>query len=213
MISTKFPNLLPGLLLGLSLLLYSCGTEPAADAEEATSATTETTEEAIPASDAASTGAAYTTDVLKSDIPSPRKEMRGMVGGAKVAVNYGSPSVNDRTTWGELVPFDEVWRTGANECTTIEFSNDVMVEGQALPAGRYGLFTQASEDGSMTVIFNKYSEMWGAGDYDQAQDVLRVTVQRMSTPETSETMEFTIMDGNLVLHWDDWMVPVSVSAG
>jgi hypothetical protein len=210
MVSSKFPKLLTGLLLGLSLLLYSCGAEPAADATEDETTTEEATPEAAPAKDEFPTTDAYTVTVLEDGIASPRKEMKGTVGGAAVIVNYGSPSVKERQTWGGLVPLDDIWRTGANACTTIEFPEDVMVEGQPLPAGKYGLFTQASEDGSMIIIFNKNSDMWGAGDYDEAEDALRVTVLRESAPAASETMEFKIMDGAVVLHWDDWMVPFSV---
>ena len=77
----------------------------------------------------------------KSKRPSPPAEASAKVGGTMVTINYSQPSVKSRKIWGELVPYDKVWRTGANEATTFEVSTDVKIEGKTLPAGKYGLFT------------------------------------------------------------------------
>jgi len=153
----------------------------------------------------------YTTMMLKDGIASPRKEMTGTIGDAEVTVNYGSPSVKGRTIWGDLEAYDEVWRTGANEATTVTFSEDVMVEGNKLPAGTYGLFTIPREDADWTVIFSNVTESWGTGDYDEAKDALRIDVSPTWVDEASETMEFMVDGNNLVLRWDKLHLPVAVS--
>ena len=107
---------------------------------------------------------------------SPNAGVMQTIGTTMVHIMYGRPSVNDREIFGGLVPYDEVWRTGANEATTITFSGDVTIEGQPLAAGTYGLFTLPTAD-SWTFIFNNTADQWGAFDYDSAEDALRVTVQ------------------------------------
>lgn len=103
---------------------------------------------------------------------SPLASMRSRIGVTDVTVTYGSPEVNGRKVWGDLVPYGKVWRTGANECTKIEFSTDVMIDGKNVKAGKYGLFTIPTE-GEWTVILNSVSEQWGAYSYDESKDVLR----------------------------------------
>lgn len=152
----------------------------------------------------------YTTMMLKDGIASPRKEMTGTVGDAEVVVNYGSPSVKGRTIWGDLVPYGELWRTGANEATTITFSQDVMIEGEQLAAGTYGLFTIPGEE-EWTVIFSDVTESWGSGEYDEAKDALRVMATPEMVDEASETMEFMVDGNNLVLRWDNAAVPVEIT--
>ena len=89
--------------------------------------------------------------------PSPAETVSGKAGNATVTIAYGSPSVKGRKVWGDLVPYGKVWRTGANDATTIEFSSDVKIEGQALAKGKYALFTIPEETG-WTIIFNKNSK-------------------------------------------------------
>ncbi|MEY4727976.1 MAG: hypothetical protein RLZZ390_500 [Bacteroidota bacterium] len=84
--------------------------------------------------------------------PSPAQTASGKAGNATVTINYGSPSVKGRKIWGDLVPYGKVWRTGANDATTIEFSADVKIEGQPLAKGKYALFTIPEENG-WTIIF------------------------------------------------------------
>lgn len=135
----------------------------------------------------------------------------GTLDGVEVTLEYGRPNVKGRDIWGSLVPYDEVWRTGANEATTITFDSDVLVEGEALPAGTYSLFTIPGEE-EWTVIFNKTAQQWGAYDYDAAEDALRVTV----TPEEHEmveTMDFVVEEGEVVLRWETVAVPFSVEGG
>ncbi|MDX1438871.1 MAG: DUF2911 domain-containing protein [Rubricoccaceae bacterium] len=140
---------------------------------------------------------------------SPNAAVMQTIGTTNVVITYGRPSVNDREIFGGLVPYNEVWRTGANEATTITFSDNVTVEGQPLDAGTYGLFTIPTES-TWTIIFNATAEQWGAFNYDASQDVLRVEVE--PTHEFHiEQMGFwfdnvTTTSATAVLGWADVMV-------
>jgi hypothetical protein len=146
-----------------------------------------------------------------SDRVSKNGAASGTIDGVDVSLEYGRPNVKGRDIWGGLVPYGEVWRTGANEATTITFSSPVMIEGEALPAGTYALFTIPGED-EWTVIFNETVEQWGAYDYDAEYDALRVTVTPRAH-EMTEAMDFRVGDGEVVLMWDELAVPIAVEAG
>src|SRR5437763_14632068 len=109
----------------------------------------------------------------KSKRPSPPATATGTVNGATITIDYSSPAVKGRVIWGGLVPYDKVWRTGANEATQISFSDDVTINGQPLPKGPYSLHTIPGRD-SWTIIFNTTAKQWGACTSDAAQAALRV---------------------------------------
>lgn len=141
--------------------------------------------------------------------PSPKAKVFQTIGLTDVEIVYHRPGVKGRVIWGELVPYDEIWRTGANEATTIEFSNDVMIEGNKLAAGKYGLFTIPGKD-EWTFIFSKQANLWGTGGYKQEEDALRVKVKPASGP-FCERMHFKFDDvkdgsGKVILHWEKLMV-------
>jgi tetratricopeptide (TPR) repeat protein len=106
------------------------------------------------------------------------------VGVTDIKISYHRPAVNKRTVWGDLVPWNEVWRAGANQNTTISFSSDVMVGGQKLAAGTYGLHMIPTEK-DWTVIFSNMADAWGSFSYDQKEDAARITV----TPQPAEFQE------------------------
>ena len=144
---------------------------------------------------------------------SPKSSLMQDVGTTTITINYNRPGVKGRTVWGSLVPFDQVWRTGANEATTIEFSEDVKINGQNLPKGLYSLHTVPGRD-QWTVIFNKTAKQWGSYSYDQAQDALRVTV-KPERAEFREWMGFEIPEmttdtAKVVLRWENVAVPFTV---
>ncbi len=145
-----------------------------------------------------------------SDRASKNGMASGTVDGVEVTLEYGRPNVKDREIWGGLVPYGKVWRTGADEATTITFGGDVMVEGQELAAGTYSLFTIPGEE-EWTVIFNEVAEQWGAYDYDESKDVLRVTVSPQEH-EMVEAMDFAVGDGGVTLMWEELAVPVAITA-
>jgi hypothetical protein len=134
----------------------------------------------------------------------------GVIDEVDVTIEYGRPSVKDRKIWGGLVPYDKVWRTGADEATTISFSSDVHLGGEALPAGVYSLFTIPGEE-QWTIIFNRVAEQWGAFNYDESQDALRMTAQPQ-TADHVETLEFQIEGSDVVVRWEKLAVPLTVEA-
>lgn len=143
-----------------------------------------------------------------ADRASRNGKTEGTIDGVTVTIEYGRPKVKGRTIWGGLVPYGKVWRTGADEATTITFSADVEVGGEKLAAGAYALFTEPGEN-EWTVIFNKVAKQWGAFRHDAGQDALRVTATP-KTVEHVEEMEFTIVGSWVALQWEKLAVPFEV---
>ncbi|WP_347156660.1 DUF2911 domain-containing protein [Pontibacter chitinilyticus] len=144
----------------------------------------------------------------KSKRPSPPAIASGQVGNALITINYSSPSVKGRPIWGALVPYNAVWRAGANEATTVEFSKDVTVEGKPLKAGRYSFYTIPGED-EWTIIFNKTADQWGTV-YDQKQDALRVQVKPRKSATMNERLKYDVNKDGLVMSWENLEVPVMI---
>lgn len=132
----------------------------------------------------------------KLDMPaaSPAGKFEQRVGLTDVAVTYGRPSVKGRKIFGELVPYGQVWRTGANTATSVSFSTAVKFGGADVPAGKYALFT-IPEAGEWTVILSKVTGQWGAYAYDAKDDQVRVKVKPAKLAESVETLELGL--GNL----------------
>ena len=141
----------------------------------------------------------------KTKRPSPPAEAIASISDKSVAIHYSSPSVKGRTIWGELVPYGKVWRTGANEATVFETSGDLEVNGQKLPAGKYGLFTIPGKE-QWTVIFNSVWDQWGAFRYDPAFDVLRINVTPVQSEAFNERLKFDIKDHVISLLWENTKV-------
>jgi len=144
---------------------------------------------------------------------SPSATARQTIGLTDVTVEYHRPAVKERTIWGGLVPYDQVWRAGANDNTTIELEHDVMIEGKLLAAGTYGLHMMPSA-ADWIVIFSKNSTSWGSFTYDEAEDALRVTVKPRSAA-FQERLSYRFDDlenesATLVLHWEKLEVPVAI---
>ncbi len=137
-------------------------------------------------------------------------ELRGVIDGVTVTLEYGRPKVKDRKIWGGLVPWDRVWRTGADEATTISFDRDVRIQGEALPAGRYAFFTIPGMD-SWTLVFNNTPDQWGAFNYDENEDALRVDVIPVSG-DLVEELTLVIEGSEVVLRWEKLAVSFGVEA-
>lgn len=150
----------------------------------------------------------------KSKRASPPEIATGSVGGSTISINYSSPAVKGRKIWGDLVPYDKVWRLGANEATIFETSKDIMVEGKKLPAGKYSLYAIPGEN-EWTFIFNSKTGQWGikmdgSTTEDPANDVLRVTAKPMKSASFNERMKFVVDENGFTLQWENLEVPVSV---
>lgn len=150
---------------------------------------------------------------LKFPRVSPGAKISQTIGLTSVEITYHRPGVKGRVIWGKLVPFDKIWRTGANEATTITFSHDVKVEGKNLAAGTYGLFTIPGKD-EWTFVFSKQADIWGTYSYKEDQDVLRIKVKSKEAPHC-EWMNFKFIDlkddsAKVILHWEKLMAGFTV---
>lgn len=146
---------------------------------------------------------------------SPAAKAALTIGVTDVEIVYHRPGVKGRQIWGGLVPWNQVWRLGANEATTISFSTPVQVEGHDVPAGTYGLFAIPGQD-KWTLILNKQPKQWGAYFYKQEEDLLRFEVKPQTGPAT-EWMAFTMTPAGpdsavIEMTWDTLRVPFTVKA-
>lgn len=142
-------------------------------------------------------------------VASPADSVSGKIGKATIEIKYSSPSVKGRKIWGELVPFDKVWRAGANKATTLTTSEDIRIEGKPLTAGTYALFMIPTAL-NWTVIFNKTSDQWGAYKYEEGQDALRVSVKPKKVSSPKEQLRYVINKNGFVLQWENIEVPVAI---
>jgi hypothetical protein len=163
--------------------------------------------------------AALLAPLAHADLKLPRVSQKATVmqtvGLTDVTILYNRPGVKGRVIWGGLVPYDQVWRTGANEATTITFTQAVKINGQPLPAGTYSLHTIPGKT-AWTVIFNKTAEQWGSYEYDAAKDALRVQVQPKAGPH-QEWMTFSFPEvahdsATVELAWEKLRVPFRIEA-
>ncbi len=161
---------------------------------------------------------------VRASLPASVSQTLGV--DTEITIDYSRPGVKGRKIWGELVPYGMApgnkyskekpfpWRAGANEKTTIAISNDVLVDGKALPAGKYSIHMIPSEK-DWIIAFNKNSEGWGSYDYDEAQDALRVTVTPVEAP-FQEWLRFGFDDlagtsAVAFLHWEKLKVPFTIA--
>lgn len=149
------------------------------------------------------------TMLAQKPMASPRDSVSGKVNGANITINYGSPSVKSRKIWGDLVPYGKVWRTGANEATIFTTDKAIMVEGKSLPAGKYSFFAIPTEN-EWTIIFNKTANQWGAYDYKDKQDALRVKVKPAKVSPLMEHLKYVINPLGFTLNWENLEVPISI---
>lgn len=149
----------------------------------------------------------------KSKRPSPPATAKETIAsGATLTINYSQPAVKGRTIGKDLEPMaGKVWRTGANEATVFETDKAITVQGKSLPAGKYGLFTLVGDDGQWTVIFNKTWDQWGAFNYKDADDVLRVPAEVTKAPSFAERFTINIdKSGKVTMLWGDSAVSFMV---
>ncbi len=153
-------------------------------------------------------------EVQKPEAPGSKKsiyqETHAQVGKVHLTIRYHAPAVRGRTIWGGLVPYDEVWVTGAHQATSVEISDNIRVGEIIVPKGRYAFFTIPGKQ-QWTLIINKNWHQHLADEYDEREDVLRLTV----TPDTgvsfSERLVYRIEDtgggsGKIIMHWENLMV-------
>ncbi len=144
---------------------------------------------------------------------SPKAALIQTVGFTEVRIDYSRPGVKKREIWGKLVPYDAVWRAGANEATKITFSTDITIEGKKLKKGSYSFFAIPGKN-EWTIIFNKVADQWGAFEYNESEDALRVKV-KTEKAIWQEWLSYTInkaTDTSAVirLEWEKIKVPFKI---
>lgn len=143
---------------------------------------------------------------------SPEETVSGDIGGVKTEIVYCRPSARGRKMIGGKDPYGKVWRTGANQATTIEFSKDVLIEGKPLAEGKYALFTIPGEN-EWTIIFNTgYKNAMGAYNYKEGEDVLRVNVKSQKAPKFVETFTIAPEKDKVSLTWENFYVAFKVKS-
>ena len=158
------------------------------------------------------------TAQIKAPAPSPTATLSQVVGLTDIEVTYSRPGVKDREIFGNLEKWDAVWRTGANASSKIKISDPIKVNGQALEAGEYALYTIPNQE-EWTVIFNKNLTLWGAGGYKQEEDALRIKVKPSKLNDAAESLvidfsHFTSTGANMNIKWANTLVsfPIETNA-
>ena len=146
---------------------------------------------------------------------SPHESVSGMVGEANITMTYGRPYKKGREIYGGLVPFDAVWRTGADEATTLETDRDLMLGELHVPAGKYSVYTIPSTS-EWTLIVNNVAEQWGTR-YDEAEDLGRAQMSVSEASEMTEQLTISIeggegANGNLNIVWDTTVATIPIVA-
>lgn len=133
--------------------------------------------------------------------PSPLRADSTSFKTGKLWVEYSSPAVRDRVIWGELVPYDSLWRTGANDASVFSTSVDLKIDGQALDSGTYAVFTVPGKD-QWKIIFNEHWNQWGTYHYDSTLNALELVVKPTESADFSERMKFYFEDEALKFQWE-----------
>jgi tetratricopeptide (TPR) repeat protein len=146
---------------------------------------------------------------------SPKAQVTQTIGLTDVTVAYHTPGVKGREVWGKMVPYGQVWRSGANEATLITFSDSVKVNGKSLQAGTYSLFTLPESAGEWLVILNKDTTLWGTDGYKPERDALRVPVKPDTSATPVESLQYSFTNikttsATLNLAWEKRMIPITI---
>jgi hypothetical protein len=152
---------------------------------------------------------------LKTPLPSPPQTIKQDFGLSSIELSYSRPGIKGRKIFGDLVPFGKVWRTGANNATTLTFGDDVIIGGTKIPAGKYGLLTIPDRD-KWTLIITKQLDVTSPAAYKQDQDVVRVMAEPMKLKESIEsfTMQFANLKPascELLVRWENTQVALPIT--
>lgn len=189
------------------VLLFSCGGGEATDAETDVDSTAQEVVETVEDE----------TDKPPKPPKSPRLQATGAADGIQVDVDYGSPYVKDRVIWGDLVPYDKIWRAGANDATAITFGANVKVNGANVEAGTYALFITPKENADWTVTLNEeWSKeihgVWGAYDHKPEKDVLNFDVTPEFGENNVESLTFAVTETGVSFAWEKASFNFSIAA-
>lgn len=155
---------------------------------------------------------ALLTSTANAQKPSPAATATGtLANGTVITINYSSPALKGRAIGKDVEPMTgKIWRAGANDATVFEVSKDVTINGKTLPAGKYGFFT-IDNGNEWTLIFNKTWKQWGAFNYKEADDQLRVNVKPSHAADSAERLTYTVQqNGDVSLNWGTLQVSFTV---
>lgn len=157
-------------------------------------------------------GIVFSSNAQDLPVPSPKSKLEQRVGLTDITIDYSRPSAKGRLVFPEVVPPNTLWRTGANMNTTIEVSTDIIIEGKALPAGKYSLFTVPNDD-MWQVIFNRKTDHSGTSGYDANNNELLVEIKPSRLSDEVETFTIDINDistnsANLILAWQNTRIAI-----
>ncbi|XVJ67797.1 MAG: DUF2911 domain-containing protein [Lacibacter sp.] len=147
-------------------------------------------------------------DTFKKSIPCIAK---GMAGGVAVEINYYSPGVKKRVIWGGLVPFEQVWVTGAHNATRIQLNKDVKIGGTLIKAGTYAIFTIPGPE-QWIFILNRNYQQHLTDKYNEQEDILRLMITPATTEQSLERLEYSIQKDKLVIAWEKIRLEIPVEA-
>ncbi len=187
-------------------VLSGCSTPKPEQKETAASASSLTLDESL------EIGEQTEPDTLKGSL---RAKAMGKIGITNFTIRYHSPAVRGRIVWGGLVPFDRVWVTGAHMATSLEIDQDVTIANTPVPAGKYGLFTIPGKD-NWTIIINRNWEQHLVDEYDEKDDVLRLTIKPEQENTNQERLRYVIesesdKEGEIVMYWERLEVSLLVT--
>ncbi len=145
---------------------------------------------------------------------SPGAAVTQKVGLGEIKIQYHRPGVKGREIWGDLVPYNQIWRAGANEATTIVFSEDVSIEGKKIASGTYSFFAIPQKEGAWTVVLNQDPKLWGTMGYEAEKDVHRFSVQPQTAPH-QEWLSFSFENlatesAEITLRWEKMRLAFTV---
>ncbi len=195
-------------LLVLCFAGLSCSAPPKDQSKPETS-----TPAVTPADDAVVIPEQPKEDSLKGSL---RAKAEGEIGGVKISIRYHSPAVRGRIIWGGLVPLDRVWVAGAHMATSVEFAGDVGIGGKTIPAGKYAFFAIPGKE-QWTLMLNSNWQQHLTDEYDEKQDVVRMTVVPEQEPTKQERLRYVVesngpSEGEIVFYWEnlELSMPVQV---
>ena len=140
---------------------------------------------------------------------SPLKIEKGSINGVEIKLTYSSPFAKGRKIFGGLVPYNEMWRTGANRATTLEIEEGIIIGGKKLEAGKYEVFTIPTKE-EWTIIIHEYQDQCGMALYREENDVMRFKVQSKTSQRFHESMSFSIVSNAILLEWENTQVTIPV---
>lgn len=150
-------------------------------------------------------------DTLKKSIP---KEEHALIGSSHITIKYYAPAVRGRQIWGGLVPFDEVWVTGAHRATSFEINRDFTIEGKLIASGKYALFTIPGKE-KWVFIINKKWDQHLADEYDQKEDIARIEIKPEAKEENQERLLYKIeqsgeKNANIIFRWEKIRIVIPI---